>query len=59
MTPARGLGTLCRDVESLLLAYEYERQGFALEGGAYLPDFYLRQQGVWVEVRSRASKANA
>jgi hypothetical protein len=31
--------------------YEYERQGFALERGAYLPDIYLLQQGVWVEVK--------
>jgi hypothetical protein len=31
--------------------YEYERQGFSLERGSYLPDFYLRQQGVWVEVK--------
>ena len=31
--------------------YEFERQGFALRRGAYLPDFYLPQQGIWVEVK--------
>jgi hypothetical protein len=31
--------------------YEFERQGFSLERGAYLPDFYLPQQGIWVEVK--------
>jgi hypothetical protein len=31
--------------------YEYERQGFALERGPYLPDFYLPQQGAWLEVK--------
>src|SRR5262245_40754729 len=31
--------------------YEYERQGFALERGPYLPDFYLPQQRAWVEVK--------
>jgi hypothetical protein len=31
--------------------YEYERQGFALERGANLPDFYLPKQGAWLEVK--------
>ena len=31
--------------------YEFERQGFALERGPYLADFYLPQQGAWVEVK--------
>ena len=33
------------------LPYEFERQGFALERSAYLADFYLPNQGVWIEVK--------
>jgi hypothetical protein len=31
--------------------YQYELQGYALERGAYLADFFLPRQGVWVEVK--------
>jgi hypothetical protein len=31
--------------------YEYERRGFALERGAYRPDFYFPNHGAWVEVK--------
>ena len=38
-------------METLLLAYEFEGQGFSLDRGAYLPDFYLTKQGIWLEVK--------
>jgi hypothetical protein len=31
--------------------YEFERQGFALESGAYRPDFYFPNHGEWLEVK--------
>jgi hypothetical protein len=31
--------------------YEFERQGFSLERGSYLPDFYLPKQAAWLEVK--------
>lgn len=31
--------------------YEYEPQGVALSGGAYLPDFWLPRVGAWFEVK--------
>lgn len=34
--------------------WEYERQGFTLPSGAYLPDFWMPRLGVWVEVKGRA-----
>jgi hypothetical protein len=33
------------------LPYEFERQGFALERGAYRPDFYFPNHAAWVEVK--------
>jgi hypothetical protein len=33
------------------LPYEFERQGFALERGAYRPDFYFPNHAGWVEVK--------
>ena len=33
------------------LAYEYEMQGYSLELGAFLPDFFLLRQRVWLEVK--------
>ncbi|RPJ40076.1 MAG: hypothetical protein EHM35_00270 [Planctomycetaceae bacterium] len=37
---------------ALGLAYEYEREGFDLNGsGRYLPDFFLPRPGLWVEVK--------
>lgn len=31
--------------------YEYEKQGFELPSGPYLPDFWLRERKLWVEVK--------
>lgn len=33
------------------LRYEYEREGFDLGGRWYLPDFYLPNLGLWLEVK--------
>lgn len=38
-------------LKSLGLRYEFERQGFALEPGAFLPDFYLPDLPLWIEVK--------
>ena len=32
-------------------AYQYEKDGFALEQGAYLPDFYLNDRAVFFEIK--------
>jgi hypothetical protein len=38
--------------ESLGIAWEYEKEGYDLaELGWYLPDFWLPQQGCWIEVK--------
>lgn len=36
---------------SLRIPYEYEKEGFMVDGKPYLPDFYLPRQDVWVEVK--------
>lgn len=33
------------------IEYEYEKEGFELRSGRYLPDFWLPQIGVWFEVK--------
>lgn len=35
-------------------AYEYEKEGFDLDGEWYLPDFFLPDLGLWVEVKGEA-----
>lgn len=40
--------------DELRLAYEYEPEGFDLGGDWYLPDFWLPQPGVWIEVKGIA-----
>jgi hypothetical protein len=37
----------------LHVEWEYEPQGFHLPSGAYLPDFWLPTQEVWVEVKGK------
>lgn len=37
--------------ESLLLPWEYEKEGFHLPSKDYLPDFWLPRQKIWVEVK--------
>jgi hypothetical protein len=39
------------------LAWEYERQGYDLDGLAYLPDFWLPQVRMWAEVKAEAFTA--
>jgi len=37
--------------DSLGIAWEYEKEGFNLDAGRYLPDFYLTKSRLWVEVK--------
>lgn len=37
--------------KSLNISYEYEKEGFDLDGLWYLPDFYLPKQKVWIEIK--------
>lgn len=37
--------------DSLRISWEYEPQGFMIDGVLYLPDFYLSEQKLWVEVK--------
>lgn len=37
--------------DTLDIRWEYEPQGFRFDGYAYLPDFYLPQLELWVEVK--------
>lgn len=39
--------------DALAIPWEYEPQGFAFDGFAYLPDFWLPHQNVWYEVKPR------
>ena len=36
---------------TLHIPWEYEPQGFMINGTPYLPDFYLPQQKLWVEIK--------
>jgi hypothetical protein len=40
--------------DALGLRWEYEPEGFELPSGRYLPDFYLPDHRVWVEVKAAA-----
>ena len=33
------------------IAYEYEREYFETPVGGYLPDFYLPEQDIWIEIK--------
>jgi hypothetical protein len=33
------------------IRYEYEKEGFDLDGRWYLPDFWLRDMQLWLEVK--------
>ena len=40
--------------DALNIKYKYEPEGFDLgDGYYYLPDFYLPEQGVWVEIKGQ------
>lgn len=40
--------------DTLGIRWEYEPQGFVIDGQTYLPDFLLPQCGTWVEVKGHA-----
>lgn len=37
--------------DALGLKWEYEKQGYALPSGPYLPDFWIREMDCWVEIK--------
>ena len=37
--------------DALGVRWEYERQGYDLPTGPYLPDFWLPDQGYWIEIK--------
>lgn len=37
--------------DAIGIPWQYEVEGFDLDGIAYLPDFWLPQQGIWVEIK--------
>lgn len=44
--------------DHLNIPWEYEPQGFMIEGTLYLPDFYLRHQKLWVEIKPQGMVAD-
>lgn len=40
--------------EHLQIPYEYEREGYDLDGLWYLPDFWLPQQDCWIEIKGES-----
>jgi len=40
-------------MDQLGIPFEYEPEGFELNGLRYLPDFYLTDQKIWAEVKSQ------
>jgi hypothetical protein len=41
--------------DALGIEYEYEKEGFELPSGWYLPDFWLPEQDIWVEIKPKNS----
>jgi hypothetical protein len=39
--------------DALGIKYEYEKEGFDLDGVQYLPDFWLPEQDCWVEIKGQ------
>ncbi len=37
--------------DTLGIKYEYEKEGFELEGKRYLPDFWLPDLNIWIEIK--------
>ena len=37
--------------DTLGVVYEYEKEGYNLGGVLYLPDFWLPEHGIWVEIK--------
>ena len=40
--------------DALGVKYEYEKEGFDLDGMWYLPDFWLPEFKTWIEIKSRS-----
>lgn len=38
-------------LDALNESWEYEKEGYSLASGCYLPDFWLSRMGVWLEVK--------
>jgi hypothetical protein len=45
--------------DALGIRWQYEPQGFDLDGDRYLPDFYLPDQRLWVEVKGNPAAVDA
>lgn len=41
--------------DALGMAWEYEKEGFEIDGERYLPDFYLPDSRLWVEIKAVAT----
>lgn len=39
--------------DALGIPYEYEKEGFVLPSGRYLPDFYLPEHRCWIEIKPK------
>jgi len=35
------------------IKYDYEKEGFDLDGDSYLPDFWLPDQECWIEIKGK------
>lgn len=44
-------------LNALGVAWEYERQGYPLRSGPYLPDFWLPRQEAWLEIKGEPPSA--
>jgi hypothetical protein len=44
--------------ESLQVPFEYEREGYRLQSGWYLPDFWLPMHQAWIEIKGRPPTLN-
>lgn len=40
--------------DRLEIAYEYEKEGFELDCGRYLPDFWLPAHEAWIEIKGQS-----
>lgn len=43
--------------DTLGIPYQYEKEGFDLNGTWYLPDFWLPEQKCWIEIKGKAPTA--
>src|SRR6266567_237032 len=39
--------------DTLGIPYEYEKEGYDLDGVRYLPDFWLPEQEYWIEIKGQ------